>query len=250
MASIDITAANIQAVPTNLTQVVQQVVLTGQTPNPTVLSASVTTIDQAIADIAAANTAGNTALPAPDNFRFFDQTVNVGGSVTGDHFKGATPGIVGQFLDLTPDTVGIGAITPNQFLSSDTANDVLYATGGRNILNGGSGANTFVGGTATPTTPSVDTFISDASKTLAVSTIFNFHSGDDAAMLGLTAADYHLSLKDTFVGLEIDAAPVTAGKPLASVLLQGYTTADVGTKLTIGFSVTPQSTPFLFVHGN
>ena len=249
MTTIPIVGDNIQTIPTTLTQVVQAVVINA-TPSAATLTVAVSAIDQALDSAAKANTPGTTALPAPNNFRFFDGTVSVSGSITGDAFKGSTPGIIGQFLDLTPDTLGISAITPNQFLMSGSGNDLLSATSGRNILDGGSGANTFVGGTSNATTTSSDTFISDATSSLAVSTIFNFHSGDDAAITGLTTKDYSYQLKDTFVGLEIDAGPVTAGKPPASMLLQGYTTADIGTKLTMGFSSTPSGSSFMFVHAN
>jgi Ca2+-binding RTX toxin-like protein len=249
MTTIPIVGDNIQTIQTTLAQTVQGVVINGA-PSAATLALAVNTIDQALDSASKANTAGTTPLTTPNNFRFFDAAVDVGGSVTGDVFKGTTPGIVGQFLDLTPDTLGISALTPNQFLMSGSGNDLLSATGGRNILDGGSGANTFIGGAATATTPATDTFLSDATSSFAVSTIFNFHSGDDAAITGLTAKDYTYQLKDTFVGLEIDAGPVTAGKPPASMLLQGYTTADIGTKLSMGFSSTPGGTAFMFIHVN
>ena len=103
-------------------------------------------IQTAIADNDAANTPGTTALPAPNNIQFTDLTVNVSSATPGDAFKGTTPGITSQFLDLTPDNMLLTSLNPGTFMRSDTGNDILLASNGPNILSGGSGVNLFVDG--------------------------------------------------------------------------------------------------------
>ncbi|MFO1023557.1 MAG: hypothetical protein U1E70_00115 [Acetobacteraceae bacterium] len=259
MTTINVETSNLQALATGLPQPVVGILPAGTTADVTVFTSAVQTINAVLIADAAANTPGNTALPPPNNFRFFDETVSVGGSVPGDAFKGAAsvPGITGQFIDLTPDVLGIAALTPNQFLKSDTGNDTLSVVGGRNILSGGSGGNLFIGGVATVTNvngtptlqPSVDTFVSSATGAAAASAIINFHSGDDAAMLGVNAA-YTFKFLDTAFGLELDAIPPATGGNAAAIVLQGYSTADIGTRLSFGISVAGDGTNYLFVHGN
>lgn len=210
------------------------------------------TIQTAIADNDAANTPGTTALPPPNNFQFTDLTVNVSLETAGDTFKGTTPGITAQFLDLTPDNLLLTALNPNVFMRSDTGTDVLIAQSGRNILSGGSGDNLFVGGSGT------DTFLADATTASTADTFFNFHSGDDLAVIGAAVAaggfsstDYHFSLADTLNGLEIDAVPLGApATAAASIVLPGHTVSEIGSKLSLGLSATSDGRTFLFVHGN
>ncbi|MFL5282026.1 MAG: hypothetical protein ACJ8AW_13830, partial [Rhodopila sp.] len=82
---------------------------------------------------------------------------------------------------------------------------------------------------------SVDTFISDATTAPAVEEIVNFHSGDDAAILGVNT-NYTFSFSDTVFGLELDASPPSTGGNAAAIALQGYSTADIGSKLSVGLS--------------
>ena len=206
----------------------------------------------AITDNGLANTPGTTALPPPNNIQFTDLTVNVSGAIPGDAFKGTTPGITAQFLDLTPDNMLLTALSPDTFMRSDTGNDLLVASAGRNILSGGSGVNVFVGGSGT------DTFLADATTASTADTFLNFHSGDDLAVIGNTVAaggfsttDFQFSVADTLNGLEIDAVPAAApGVVAASIILPGHTISDIGTKLSIGLSQTADARTLLFVHGN
>lgn len=213
-------------------------------PDPAPINTAVATIQQAIASDKAANTPGGTPLQPPDNFTFTDLTVNVRSSTPGDAFKGTTPGISSQVVDLTPDNLLIQAVTPNAFIKADPGNDVLTATGGRNILSAGSGFNVMSGGGGQ------DTFLADASNASSVAFIENLGAGDDVAMLGVTVADFSFSVKDTPAGLELDATPTAASKPSAQIILAGHTVADIGSKLTLGVSSTTDGTSFLFFHAS
>jgi hypothetical protein len=242
MAVINITADNVQ----NLAALATPVQGLVAQPLATPVVTSITTIDTALASVTAANTAGNTALPAPNNFRFFDETVGVSGTIPGDTFKGTTPGITAQFIDLTPDNIGITGLTPNLLMLTDTGDDVLIANGGRNILDAASGTNVFLGGAGVG---SKDTFIADAAGGKTDNSVFNFHSGDDAAITGLNATDFTFALKDTALGLQISATTTVAGKNSAVLTIAGFSISDVGTKLSLGLN-TSNPASYLFIHGN
>ena len=206
------------------------------------------TIQQAIADNGAANTAGNAALNPPNNFTFTDLTVNVSGAIPGDKFKGTTTGITAQFLDLTPDNLLIQGISPGTFMRSDTGNDLLVASSGRNILSAGGGINAMLGGSGQ------DTFLADASQASASETILNFGATDDAALLGVSLATFTFSVTDALTGLQIRATQTTPAAGVAPIIgqmtLPGFTEADIGTRLSLGLSSGIDGTPFLFAHHN
>jgi hypothetical protein len=225
--------------------------LVGPPPtNVAAVNSVVVGIQAAIAADALANTSGTTPAPAPDNFRFTDLTVNVSSTTPGDVFKGAVaaPEVKTQFIDLTPDTLNITAVSPNVFIKTDSGNDIVAANSGRNILSVGGGINTTIGGTGH------DTTLADATKGLTFASLLNFGSGDDVAMLGVNATDFTFTLTDSLFGLEIDAnpnpiAPGATPRNAAEIVLQGYRSADIGTKLTLGISTSVDgATPFLFVH--
>jgi hypothetical protein len=211
---------------------------------PETINSIAQTVQQAIASDLAANTSGTTPAPPPNNFAFTDLTVNVSGEITGDLFKGSTPGVAAQFIDLTPDNLMIQARGPNLFVKSDTGNDALIASSGRNVLSAGSGVNLMIGGSGQ------DTFMADASKASASETILNFGSTDDVAMLGINLTDFSISLADTAAGLQIGASPLQAANPIRALIdLPGYKIADFTTnKLSIGIGSTVSGTSFLFVH--
>ena len=206
------------------------------------------TIQQAIASDQAANTPNTTPLNPPNNFAFTDLTVNVSSATPGDQFKGTTPGITAQFIDLTPDNLLIQGIGANTFMKSDTGNDLLTASSGRNILSAGSGINTMLGGSGQ------DTFLADASKASASETILNFGATDDAALLGVSLASFTFSITDALTGLQIRATETTPAAGVAPIIgqitLPGFTEADIGTRLSLGLSSGIDGAPFLFVHHN
>ena len=206
------------------------------------------TIQLAIADNAKTNTPGSTPLPLPNNFGFTDLSVGVSSETPGDQFKGATPGITAQFLDLTPDNVLIRGINEGLFMRSDTGNDILTAVAGRNILSAGNGINTFVGGSGQ------DTFLADAAKASASEALLNFGAGDDAVLTGVSTAIDFFTIADTQTGLQIKATQVTpapgADPIIGQMTLQGFKATDIGTTLTLGVSTTVDGTPFLFAHHN
>jgi hypothetical protein len=217
-------------------------------PDLTPINTPATTIRNAIASDKAANTSGTTPADPPDNFDFRDFTVNVGGTIPGDVFKGGqtTPGVQFQFLDLTPDNIGIIGKGPNLFMKTDEGNDFMVAQGGRNIMSAGSGINTFVAAAGQ------DTMLVDATNANASATVLNFKAGDDVAVLGINASDFSFLLHETPFGLSLDVVP-SAGvleKHTAAITLEGFTTQDIGTKLSLGISATTDGTNFLFVHAN
>ena len=265
MATIAISPAEIKTVPTLAggADTIQAIVTDPNTPAALTLTAPVATIDEAIGNLSAANTPGTTVLPAPANVHFFDGTVSVPGDVTGDVFKGTTLGVTGQFLDLTPDNLGITLLKPNFLIASGSGSDTLIANGGRNILAGGSGTDIYVGGVqqttvtpATATAPEVDkvlaskdTFLADLSAGKTDATIFNFHSGDDAALIGVDAKNFALSFTDTAAGLVLTASPTAPGHNGATLTLPGYATTDIGGKLSFGIDAVGGGT-YAFVHAN
>ena len=210
------------------------------------VNTTVAGIQASIAADKLANTPGTTPAPPPDNFRFSDLTVNVSSTTPGDVFKGAlaVPDVKFQFIDLTPDTLEIAATSPNVFIKTDSGNDILAANGGRNILDAGGGINTMIGAAGH------DTFLADATTGLTFASLLNFGPGDDVALLGIDAKNFTFTLTDSLFGLEIDANPVAGGvaKNAGELLLQGYSSADIGGKLSFGVSATTDGTAFLFVH--
>jgi hypothetical protein len=174
-------------------------------------------IKNAIADDQLINTAGTTPAPPPDNYSMVDATVNVSLSTPGDVFKGTDKGITTQFINLTPDTLGITALSPNTFIKTDVGDDTIAVTGGHNIISAGAGGNSLTGSTT-----GADTFLSDVATGNVITAITNFHSGDNAGITGLSLTDFQLTLKDVTGGLEIDATPLTAGKNTALLILQGF----------------------------
>jgi hypothetical protein len=248
MTTITLSPANFKPIPTLASggPTIAAIVIDPNQAPPVNVGEPVPAIDQAIADIAAASQPGHTALPPPNNFHFFDGTVAVSGDVPGDAFTGKTPGVTAQFIDLTPDNIGITGLKPNLLMMTATGNDAQAAQGGTNILSGGSGTDTFVGGTGAG---SQDTFLSDLSGGKTDTTIFNFHTGDNAAIVGVEPTDFTLSFADTTLGLVLTAAPITPGHNGATLTLNGYSTADIGSKLSFGLDESA-STPYLFVHAN
>jgi Ca2+-binding RTX toxin-like protein len=214
------------------------------TPPPT-LNQIIDNINKAIAADRAANVPGTTPNGPPDNFAFADLTTNVSGTTAGDAFKGASivSDIKNQFLDLTPDNLLIRAITPNAFINSGAGNDLLIASSGHNILDGGSGRNTFVGGNGP------DTFIQDLEKAGGAAFVINPGSGDDILFVGGDPASFSFAISDSPAGLDLVA---TAKDPTntrsSEMILSGFKVSDIGTKLNIGLSSTPDSTTYAFVH--
>jgi Ca2+-binding RTX toxin-like protein len=205
-------------------------------------------ITNAIGDIALANSVTTPDVPAapPNNFTFTDLTVKVSNSEPGDLFKGLTPGITDQFIDLTPDNLFIQATAPNVFMQSDTGNDLLIAKEGRNILAGGSGTNTFLGGTG------ADSFLSDASKANAFAVVLNAGSGDDAVITGVSAKEFTFSAIDDAFGLQFAATPIDPTSTRSAFIeLEGFSVADIGKTLTIGVNTDANpNKSFMFIHVN
>jgi hypothetical protein len=155
-------------------------------------------------------------------------------------FTGPVPGITSEYVNITPDNINISTTTPNWFLHSGSGEDAIDVSkgNGTNVLDGATGSNFLVGGTGN------DTFyLDDRSASANIwSTVVGFHSGDDATVWGITAADFTITTADGkgaagFTGLTWDFA--AAGKPDAKLTLAGFSSADLTGKLAVSFGTTP-----------
>lgn len=154
-----------------------------------------------------------------------------------------------QFIDITSDNLNMATTQPNVFLHSGAGEDAIQVTSGQNVLDGGTGSNFLVGGSGSDTF-----FVDDRGATADIwSTMSNFHSGDSATVWGVTPQDFNIATVDGqgaagFTGLTWH---ITApSKPIASLTLSGFTTADLTDgKLSVTFGTEPASTsPFMFIH--
>lgn len=237
---VDDTGPNTTTPPGPTNNLVQQPQLLIQ--QPTFLN----DIKTAITDAEKVEAGGGVALPPPNNFLAVDLTNATVSTSPGDKFGGTTAGINAQFIKIpTADNWLVQALTPGVFIGTYTGNDVLIANGGRNIMDATSGKDVFIGGSGQ------DTFLADIRAGASTDTISNFLSGDDLAVVGLTRADFTYFGSDTGSGLQIDAVPKAGGNPVESIVLPGYTVADVNgatPKLTLGASKTPDGLDFVYVH--
>lgn len=190
--------------------------------------------------------------PVPNNFHIADMTTNSSFDTPGEDYSGPVKDIQHQYISVTADQLNIVALTANAFIHSGSATDAIdvSATGGTNVLDGGAGSNFLVGGTG------ADTFFVD-NRTAAAdvwSTVANFHTNDAVTLYGVNAADFAMSWEDNqgaagYTGLTMHA--IAAGKPIASMTIAGYSSADLGNgKLTVSFGNDPASeSNYLYVHG-
>ena len=169
-----------------------------------------------------------------------DTTTGVTTAGTPTPYAGPVAGLQRQFINITPDSLNITAAAPNSFIQTGSGTDAIDVSkvNGTNVLNGGGGSNFLVGGTGS------DTFFVDARALTGdvFSTVENFHSGDNATIFGVTAADFTLSLVDNAgaAGAKGVAIGFTSpGKPTVNMVLAGYTAADfTNGRLTDSFGST------------
>lgn len=176
------------------------------------------------------------------NFSMSDQTTQASSGSAGDIYSGPVAGLTNEMILATPDNINVTSNIPNIFISLDggTGEDAINASvaNGNNVLNGSTGSSFLQGGTGN------DTFyVDDRAATANIwSTVAGFHSGDNATIWGITAADFAITTADNegaagFTGLTWDFS--AAGKPDAKLSLAGYTKADLTDgKLNVIFGTT------------
>jgi len=137
---------------------------------------------------------------------------------------------------VSPDNLHVVSHQPNAFIQTGSGNDMIDVSqaNGNNILDGGGGSNFLIGGSGT------DTFSIDHGNLTANawSTVVNFHSGDNLTIWGVTPADFALTWMNNLgapgatglTGFFTGARSLTA-----DITLPGYTTADIGTRLTMAY---------------
>jgi Ca2+-binding RTX toxin-like protein len=189
--------------------------------------------------------------PSPnDGVNVLDTTTGQPVPATVQPYTGPVAGLQEQYVNFTSDSLNISATTPNWFIHSGGGTDAIAVNSGTNVLDGGTGSNFLTGGSG------VDTFfVDDRGATADIwSTVGGFHSGDNATIWGVTPQDFNIQSVDNqgaagFTGLTIHAT--AAGKPTASLTLAGFTTNEVGGRLSLQFGHDPVSgSNFMFIHGN
>jgi hypothetical protein len=187
----------------------------------------------------------------------FDTTAAQPVSAVAQPYTGPVAGLQQQLVDITADSLNITVTTPNWFIHSGTGTDAINVSqaGGNNVLDGSTGSNFLTGGSGN------DTFFLDDRKPTAdvFSTVVGFHSGDNATVFGVNRTDFTLTMLDNqgaagFTGLDFQfSAP---GRPNASLVLTGLTTADLSNgRLTATFGTTADlpgvpGSQFLNIHAN
>lgn len=248
-----------------------KIVLTGLTATSAVLNNGTLVVSNGAQTLASLKLAGpNTgdsftangsivtigSASAVSHFTITDTTTSATTTDLGTAYTGPVAGLDWQFITVTPDSLAITATVPNSFIHSGSGNDAIDVShvNGTNVLDGSTGSNFLVGGTG------FDTFFVDDRNASAdiFSTVANFHSGDNATVFGVTAANFTNTFDNQgavgFLGLDFSfTAP---GKANANLVLAGFTKADLTSgKLTVSFGTTadtpgvPGST-FMLIHDN
>ncbi len=174
------------------------------------------------------------AIPLPplplgsNNFVVADQTTGQLFLLSGDKYSGPVAGLSQQLILVTPDNLNITATTPNVFIHSGSDTDALDVSrvNGNNILDGSTGSNFLVGGTGR------DTFFLDDRNAASdvYSTVVNFHSGDNVTIFGVDPVNFHVVAQDNLGAAGYKGLTYTfsaAGKPNASIVIAGFSTADL-----------------------
>ncbi len=197
---------------------------------------------QAIADAAEQLLSGSPVLGV------IDVTTGKTVAAQGQPYTGPVAGPQQEYISVTPDSLAIGAATPNWFIYSASTLGSIAASSGTNVLDG-SGSDLFVSGSGS------DTFFVDATASTAAiwSTIANFHAGDSATVWGLAAGDFNLSWQDgqgaaNYSGLTLHATGATA--PIVSLTFAGLTSAGLTNgQLTVS-SGTSGGDSYVSIHDN
>ncbi len=193
------------------------------------------------------------------NFVVGDQTTGQQTSLAGGEYVGPVAGIGQQLVLITPDNLNISATVPNVFIHSGSGTDAIDVSrvNGNNVLDGSTGSNFLVGGTGR------DTFFLDDRNAGSdtYSTVVNFHSGDNATILGVDPVNFHVVTQDNLGAVGAKGLTYTftaSGKPNASIVIAGFSTADLASgRLTASYG-TNADLPgqpgsggmYLNIHGN
>lgn len=250
--------------PATLTTELQKLVFTapplaaGATTNTSMIALTVVDGTQTATDTKTTIVEQSPPPPPPRDFAVSDQTTGQVTTVDGGPYSGPVPGLAKQLILVTPDNLNITATVPNVFIHSGAGTDALNVSGvnGNNILDGSTGSNFLVGGTG------LDTFFLDDRNLTAdvYSTVVNFHAGDNATVFGVTATD-HVSIQNNLGAVGAKGLTYTfsaAGKPNASIVIAGYSTADLTNgRLAVSFGSNADlpgqpgsGGPYLNIHGN
>jgi len=149
----------------------------------------------------------------------------------GAPYVGPLP-ITSEYVDINQTNLMIAAKTPSVYINSGSGDDTLVALAGRNYLDGATGNNMLIGGTG------IDSFEVAADPTGSVTDVIqNFHAGDDILFTGLTANDFKVATSTVGGALDITATSIRPGGPTATLLIQGYSAADVASdRIAVTFS--------------
>lgn len=141
-------------------------------------------------------------------------------------FAGTLPYVAEQYVSVTPDSLNIAAASPNYFIHTGSGNDAVQLLGGTNVVDAGTGSNFLTSGTGR------DSLLLDTRGAASDiwDTVSRFHSGDTATVFGISPGTASLSWADGqgtpgATGLTLHAS--VAGRPMASLTLAGFTTADL-----------------------
>jgi len=200
---------------------------------------------QAIADLVEQQLGGTPVLAAGDT------TTGQPVAVQGQPYTGPVSVLQQQYINLTPDSLNITALTPNWFIHSGGGEDAIAVSSGTNVLDGGTGSNFLTGGSGT------DTFFVDARGATATiwSTVANFHAADAVTLWGLTPSSFLYGWSDGAgaVGATgLTLTPQAASKPEVLLTLPGFTQADLTNgRLAVSFGTDAGSgSGYLNIHAN
>ena len=200
-------------------------------------------------------------VPAPvaasSAFVIGDQTTGENSLAAGDKYSGPVSGIDRELVLVGTHNLNIITTAPNCFSHTGSGDDAINVSmaGGNNFLDGSTGSNFLTGGSGNDTF-----FLDDRNLTSDVySTIVNFHAGDNATIFGVNSTDFKMNTLDdqgavNFKGL--DSAFTAPGQPNASMVLTGYTVADLSNgRLTVSYGTTSDlpgvpGSQYLNIHAN
>ena len=184
------------------------------------------------------------SLPASSgnaNFTITDQTTGQQNFISGDSYSGPVQGLSQQLSLVTPDNLNITATVPNVFIRTGSGNDAIDVSkaNGNNVLDGAGGSSFLTGGTGH------DTFFLDDRNLAsdAYSTVVNFHGGDNITVFGVDATSFKLTTQDNQGAANAKGLALTftsAGKPNATVVIAGFSSADLANgRLTTSYGANP-----------